>query len=161
MHKKQILIIDNSTSYLNNLKQLFSEHNLTIISFSEIDLEKINNFDLIILSGGSKFPVIGNEKLLQKEFKLIKESKKPIFGICFGFEIIASAFGATLKRMELKEKGIINIEILQEDIIFKNLPNLEIYESHRWVVESTGEDLIALAKSKDGIEAIKHKERQI
>ncbi|MEI6144754.1 MAG: gamma-glutamyl-gamma-aminobutyrate hydrolase family protein, partial [Candidatus Berkelbacteria bacterium] len=50
---------------------------------------------------------------------------------------------------------------IQNDPIFANISNLKVYESHRWIVKKVGEDLLALAKSEDGIEVIKHKNRLI
>jgi len=157
----KILIIDNGTSYLSQLENLLSDHSYQVVKYSEIDSINTDTFDATILSGGHDFPVKGNEEKLQKEIDFVKNSKKPIFGICFGFEIIASAFGAKLELMKSKERGIIDIEILEPDEIFSNIPNFQVFESHRWVVKEPASELIALASSRDGIEAIKHKTKPI
>jgi len=158
----KVLIIDNSTSYLNQLQSLLPpEASHTTIDFSEIDKDTAENFDVAILSGGHSFPVAGNENRLEKEIDFVSNYKKPIFGICFGFELIASIFGAKLEQMERKEHGVLNIEVIEPDDIFLNTPNFSVYESHRWVVREPGEQFITLAKSKDGVEAIKHKTRPI
>ena len=61
----KVLIIDNSTSYLNQLQSLLPpEASHTTIDFSEIDKDTAENFDVAILSGGHSFPVAGNENRL-------------------------------------------------------------------------------------------------
>lgn len=153
----KILIIDNGTSYLEKVQNLLFGHNFETIKFSEVNLDKVDSFDAVILSGGHDFPVLGNENLLEKEINFVKNYKKPIFGVCFGFELIANAFGAKLELMENREKGIIEIEVIEPDEIFLNIKKFNVFESHRWIIKETGDSLEPLAKSKDGIEAIKHK----
>lgn len=157
----RILIINNGTKHLTQLKKLLVGLPFEVIKYSEIDIAYAKKFDVIILSGGRNFPVSGNKKLLQKEIDLVKTSKAKIFGICFGFEVIACAFGAKLKPLKNKKRGIIDIKITRSDRIFLDIPNFQVYEGHRWVIERAEGDLIALAHSKDGIEAIRHKNRPI
>lgn len=71
--------------------------------------------------------------------------------------MIANVFKAELNLMENKEKGIVDIEVIEQDKLFSNIPNFKVFESHRWVVQDAGDNLKALAKSRDGIEVIKHK----
>ncbi len=156
----KILIVNNGTKHLEQLQDLLPRGTVhTTVAFSEIDKDKAESFDLTILSGGYSFPVLGNEEKLKKEIAFITHYKKPIFGICFGFELIAFTFGAQLERMEKKERGILTVEVLEPDSIFLNISHFDVFEAHRWVVKELGSTCIALAKSKDGIEAIKHKTR--
>lgn len=157
----KILIIDNGSRYLNALKQLVSSHVLTIKKYTEIVPVDTLNFDLVVLSGGHQFPVIGHEETFKKEIDLIKTASIPILGICLGFELIAHCFGASMKRMASKEKTILNISTKIVDPLFESIHGIQVYESHRWVVTKVGDDLIPLADSKDGIEIIKHKDKLI
>lgn len=157
----KILLINNKTKHLARLKKLLAGLPFEVIDYSDIDPDHAKKFDVIILSGGHDFPVIGNEKLLRKEIELVKTSKAKIFGICFGFEVIARAFGADLAPMRKTRRGLIDIKIVEPDEIFSNIPNFQVYEGHRWVVEKTNKNLVALARSKDGIEAVRHKTRPI
>lgn len=155
------LIVDNGTKHLSRLKKLISNSSLEVVSYSEIDTVDPKKFNAVILSGGHNFPVYGNESQLQKEIDFIKNSEAKILGICFGFELIAQTFGAKLELMEERERGILDIQVLENSEIFADVPNLRVFESHRWVVKEPIGDLIALARSKDGIEAIRHKSRPI
>ena len=157
----KILIVDNETIRLDKLRELLSKNEVETILFSEINFEYSQNFDLIILSGGSNHSVIGNNDLYNKELELIKKSKKPIIGICLGFQLICYAFGAFLSRLETKEHGFIEIKTTLENDIFSNLLNPRVYESHKWVAKKEPKDFILLATSIDGVEAIKHKSKDI
>lgn len=155
------LIIDNGSSYLPSLTRLLSPYSPTIEKYSDLQTLKPDEYNLIILSGGHSFPVVGNEGKLAQEMTLIQHTTTPIFGICFGFELIAHSFGAKMLRMKTKEKKLLHINKLKDDPIFANIGDIKVFESHRWVVTDSGEHLIPLAKSKDGIEIIKHVEKLI
>lgn len=157
----KILVVDNGTSYLEQLKDLLSGHDFFVIRYSDIRDVRSDDFDAIILSGGHDFPVNGNGEKLKKEIDLINTAGKPILGICFGFELIAYIFGSKLEMMRDKEHGILDIFVVEPDEIFTDIPNFKVYESHRWVIKEPAKDLIVLACSKDGIEAIKHKNKPI
>lgn len=131
----KILIVDNGTKHLRMLKKLLINIPFEIINYSDINIVQSQKFDAVILSGGHNFPVFGNEHLLQDELNFVKKSKSKIFGICFGFQLIASAFGAELKLLQKKEHGIIDIQITSPDKIFLNIPNFRVFEGHRWVVK--------------------------
>lgn len=156
-----ILIVDNGTSYLPKLRDLLVGHVIEIKKFGDVDLGHANGFDFIVLSGGHQFPVEGNEKKFKNEIEIIQNAKPPILGICFGFELVAHAFGARLILMKNKEQGIVEIAPSAESILFDGIDTLRVYESHRWVVESLPHDLVELARSKDGIEIIQHRSRPV
>lgn len=157
----RILIVDNGTSYLPQLEKLVAAHDVTTIKYSGITSCDINDFDAAILSGGHDFPVYGNEDRLRAEIEFVKNFNKPLFAICFGFELVAHTFGAGLALMQHKEKGILDIQIIVPDQVFSNITEFQVYESHRWSVAELSDDCIALARSKDGIEMIKHTTRPI
>ncbi len=157
----KLLIINNGTSYLPQLKSLLANHNCQVIKYTEIDTINTKDYDATILSGGHDFTVNGNEDRLSMEFDLVINSTKPILGICFGFEIIARAFGSTLVSLPSKEQGIIEIEVVEPNEIFLNIPNFKVFENHRWVIKDATKEISILARSKDGIEAFKHKTKPI
>src|SRR3989339_958003 len=127
-----ILLINNGTIRLAELKSLLQNHKVEVIEFCTLDTINTEKFNLIILSGSTTYPILGNESLYKQEIDLIKNSKKPIIGICLGFELIGYVYGAELEIMQNKEKGIVDIQTTDTNDIFKNLPNFSVYESHRW-----------------------------
>lgn len=88
------LIISHDTYYGKKLVELFI--NCDIIDYKDFKIEKTRKYKYFILSGGS-INISGDDDLIEeKEF--IRSTKKPIFGICLGFQIICIAFGAELKE---------------------------------------------------------------
>lgn len=152
----KILLIDNGTTLISKLEKLIPGHEF-VHSFEDIP-EDTDSFYLIILSGGSRYTLVGNEDKFSKEIKLVRESVKPIIGICFGYEIITIAFGGKLKELSGEKKGIYEIDVLDKGI--SNRP-INVYESHRWVIDELPEVFEVLAISSDGPEIIKHKELPI
>lgn len=155
-----ILLVDNGTTYLGALKLLLHDHNVNISSYKDIPVDN-SQYDLIILSGGHNFSVIGNQEKLEREINTIITSNTPILGICFGFELIGYAFGAHLSHQLNKDKGIVAIKKVSPDPIFINTNTIYVYESHRWVINDLGDQLIPLAKSPKGVEIFRHRSRMI
>ncbi len=141
-----------------------------IKNLRSINLEDTKDFDAILLTSGSvgcsvdcdasSFDI--NHPIFSKEINIIKKSKKPIFGICLGFQVICNVFEGKIKELPQKKKGIEKIEIRKKDDIFMNCPkSINVSERNKWVVTEVGKNLKVLATSKDGIEAVKHKTKPI
>lgn len=154
----KILLIDNGTTILPQLKKLLSGNTIEVRNlFSQYpDPEK---FNLIILSGGSKYEVVPDAKLFCREMNLVKTTPTPIIGICEGCELIAYTYGSKLKSFKPKAHGVRKIEIL--GTLFNPPIVVEVYEAHHWAIKKLGPDLIGLAKSRHGYEIIKHKTKLI
>lgn len=157
----KILVINNNTSYVEQLRKLFLPNKVDVIDWDFINSERVRIYDLIVLSGGHPNSIKYQHELYEKELRLILRLDKPILGICLGFELIVYAFGGKLKEMLHKEKGSLKIKVIKKDLIFKDITELEVYESHRWVADSLPEELEELARSRDGIEIVRHKTRFI
>jgi anthranilate/para-aminobenzoate synthase component II len=157
----KVLIVDNGSSYINNLHTLVSEHEVELCGFGETSIKKQSQFDLIILSGGHIVPVASDDGLYNLERELIRMRRKPMLGLCLGFELIAHTFGAKLIEKKLEVKGLNEIVPVNDDPIFEGLNKIMVYESHRWVVGDLPSDLTPLAKSQDGIEIIKKRDLPI
>jgi len=156
----KIAVIDNGTSLLSTLEHLLVGNEYEIVTLSEID-EISPKFDLIILSGSKSTSLLSHLNVFEKEMDLIRTTEIPVLGICLGFELIAYAFKSSLQKIPAREKGIISIEVMTRDKIFEDLNILSVYECHRWVVSKLPDCLEAMAKSEDGIEIIRHKEKKI
>jgi len=81
----------------------------------------------IILSGGPKH-VYESDYYRMPEW--VKESSKPVLGICYGMQLIAHEFGGTVIRMKEKEEGAVDVT----EIIKSNDYNIPIQETQaRWM----------------------------
>lgn len=159
----KILLIDNETKNLNNLKTLLKGNIVKVLKYNKIKNTKDNKFDLIILSGGSNHSA-NNIYEYENEIKLITKTHTPIIGICLGFQLIAKSFNGDIKKKIIKRKSkILKIKKIKNSNIFKNINNkqIKVYESHRYVLKKAPSCFNVYAKSIDGIEIIKHKIKNI
>jgi anthranilate synthase component 2 len=127
-------------------------------------LEKINEYDKIILSPGPGIPSEAGKLL-----SLIKEyaSKKSILGVCLGHQAIGEAFGGKLINLSTVYHGVATpIKILNPDAeILKGLDNeITVGRYHSWVIEEKNfpEELEITAKDDNGyIMALQHKKYDV
>ncbi len=157
MLPKSILIVDNGSDYLQKLINLCGSAHIRVVLPSDLDVEKAETYDLIILSGGYQHEVMESDAFYAKEKRLILRGKVPILGICLGFQLIAHTFGIQVHKMSRNEHGIIAIhpteigkKLLGQEMSF------DVYEEHRWVVSKVPKNFHELAISKDGIEILQH-----
>jgi len=148
----KFLIIDNKTARMHELYALLAGHTIECKSYAEATLEDANNVDLVILTGGSGFPIVGNEDKLQNEIHIILHTKTPILGICFGFELLHVAYGGILHYNEKPIHGI-------KEIYFENGESCDVFEYHQWIVKKVRPDFVQIAHSDTGVEVMRHKKR--
>ncbi|MVT11836.1 anthranilate synthase component II [Chitinophaga tropicalis] len=158
-----ILVFDNYDSFTYNLVHLVEKiinGKVSVYRNDEIPLEKVNDFDKIILSPGPGIPEEAGLLL-----PLIKEyaPTKSIFGVCLGQQAIGEAFGASLINLKDVYHGVatpVNI-ISREGRLFNGLPDeLEVGRYHSWVVDekTLPEELVITAKDSNGyIMALQHR----
>ncbi len=100
-------LIGEHGSYADMVIQLL-ENTQSDYSFEVFDVRddhfpsSINDCDAWVISG-SKFNAYDREPWMLQLREMIKEiyaAKKPLIGICFGHQIIASTFGAELNKFE-------------------------------------------------------------
>jgi GMP synthase-like glutamine amidotransferase len=156
-----VLVVDNGTSYLPELTALLHGAKLTTISFEELTGHTFDDYDLIVLSGGHKFAIMGHRRKYARELKLIRESTQPIIGICLGMELIVVAYGGTLRLLRKRVHRTVEIRVTRDDPIAATGKLFEVFESHRRSVKKLPPSLVALAHSNQGIEIIRHKERPV
>lgn len=156
----KVLLIDNGTTLLKKLEDLIPGQEI-VHAWDDLSSVDYDDFELIVLSGGSRFEIVGHEDRLRDEMEIIKTSAKPLVGICYGCELITEAFGGVLEKEAENIKGIIDVEILYPDRIFGNRKNIKVYENHRWAIKTLPSEFITLAKSEHCIEAIRHEEKPI
>jgi anthranilate synthase component 2 len=157
MHKivtMKILVFDNYDSFTYNLVQMIKELSNAQVEVhrnDEIALEKINEFDKILLSPGPGVPAESGLLL-----PLIKEyaATKSIFGVCLGQQAIGEAFGGSLSNLSSVYHGIATpVHITHPSILFEGLPNtFNVGRYHSWVVNEADlpADLVITSKDDQG-----------
>lgn len=159
----RVALVNNGTKEPQKLLDLLHGHYVRVFDSSQVPTISASEFDLIVLSGSSRFPITENEWLLLPEIDLIKTTTVPVIGICYGCELIARAFGGSLvdHGEESKEHDLVRVEVVADDPIFGGRTEFEAYDAHRWVIASLPPELRVLARSEHGPEVIHHTEQLI
>jgi GMP synthase (glutamine-hydrolysing) len=129
----------------------------------EVDVELIpNTLDVeeilekepegLILSGGPSMERIGCC------MDYVCQIDLPILGICLGHQLIAKAYGGEIKTGLVGGYAAIEVEIIDEDELLKNLgPRTVVWSSHADEVSMMPEGFLHLARSLEcEIEAMRH-----
>lgn len=159
----KVLIFDNYDSFTYNLVHLVEKilhEKVDVYRNDQIALEKVNEYDKIILSPG---PGIPNEAGLL--LPLIKEyaPTKSILGVCLGHQAIGEAFGGTLINLSTVFHGVATDCQLSTTIcqLFTGLPdNITIGRYHSWIVSDKNfpQELEITARDENNyIMALQHK----
>lgn len=136
--QNHILLIDNYDSFTYNLVhyiEAISDYTVDVFRNNEILLEKVNDYEIIILSPGPGLPK--DAGILKQVIEMYASSKK-ILGVCLGMQAIGEVFGGKLKNLDTVYHGISTpIKVLEENsLIFRNLPTeLHVGRYHSWVVD--------------------------
>lgn len=81
----------------------------------------------------------------------------PVLGICFGLQYLTVAAGGLLAKMAVERcDPAWAIEALTPDPLFAGLNAPRCVENHAWRVERPGSGWHVVARSRDGIEALRH-----
>ncbi|OLE91099.1 MAG: hypothetical protein AUF79_06600 [Crenarchaeota archaeon 13_1_20CM_2_51_8] len=120
--------------------------------------------DLVILTGSSALlSKPRTRELFRPEIDLIRKAQFPILGICYGHQIIGSAFGAPMRDLGQMLRGYEKISVVQKHPLFDGLPSdLLVAESHRQELTKVPDEFQHLAQSTTSkVEAIVHRSKPI
>ena len=163
----KILIFDNYDSFTYNLVHVVEKiihEKVDVYRNDKISLEKVNEYDKIILSPGPGIPVESGLLL-----PLIKEYApfKSILGVCLGQQAIGEAFGGSLVNLSTVYHGVATkikvnpARTKSENDVFNSLGSeLEVGRYHSWIVnrDNFPKELEITAEDENGlIMALRHK----
>ena len=165
----KILVFDNYDSFTYNLVHLVEmilPVKVDVYRNDQLPLEKVKQYDKIILSPGPGIPEEAGLLL-----PLIKEyaASKCILGVCLGHQAIGQAFGGTLTNLSAVYHGLatpISItpaarKTVREGAVFNGFPEtIEVGRYHSWVEDKQGfpEELEITAEDEHGyIMALQHR----
>ena len=157
-----LLVIDNSSSYLNDLVSCLNKINAKheIKRYDELDSCNRSNYDGIILSGRTnniKSMNVANMHLVNFAY----ENDKPLLGICYGAEITALALNGSLRRLDTRIIGDHTINVNSKNPL-TGKKMLNVFESHGYYIARLPEGFAGIADSSNcKYEIIAHNTKQI
>lgn len=145
---ERILILDFGSQFTQLIARCIREANVfcEIIPYNKsftID-EKLKG---IILSG-SPFSV-NDANFLDFDVKSLHQ-QTPILSICYGAQLTIKKFGGTVNKSNKREYGRAHLNIVQQDILFKNIEtNSQVWMSHSDSIVELPKDFEVLASTND------------
>lgn len=136
----KILVFDNYDSFTYNLVHLvekITHERVNVFRNDKLPLEKVKEYDKIILSPGPGIPSEAGLLL-----PLIKEyaASKSILGVCLGHQAIGEAFGGNLVNLSTVYHGValpvdIKSGLNKKSELFQGLPvRFDVGRYHSWIV---------------------------
>ena len=159
----KILVFDNYDSFTYNLVHLvekITHEKVDVYRNDEIALEKVADYDKIILSPG---PGIPEEAGLLLPLIKMYASTKSILGVCLGHQAIGQAFGGTLTNLSTVFHGVATSckQTKIKSRLFEGMENeFEIGRYHSWVIDNNNfpDELEITATDENNlIMALQHK----
>jgi GMP synthase (glutamine-hydrolysing) len=156
----KILVVNNHGQYNHRIHRTL--HYLKIPSelipntLSLLEVKEKNPIGMV-LGGGPALERSGNC------VEYIRNLDIPILGICLGHQLIAQAFGGEVATAEAESYAQIELEILDENDIFRGLgPKMKVWASHKDEIKKMPKNFQVLAQSNIcDVEAMKHHEKPI
>ncbi len=164
----KILVFDNYDSFTYNLvhlvKKVLPDAEVDVFRNDEISLEKVAEYDKIILSPGPGIPSEAGLLLpLIKKYAALK----PILGVCLGHQAIGEAFGGNLVNLSTVYHGVsTNCQLSTVNCqLFRGLPSeFLVGRYHSWIISDKDfpEELEITAVDANGyIMALQHKKYNV
>jgi len=134
------------------------------IDWDRASTSVFDSFDGVVLSGSPD--MMSEEKTQEKyskEMDSILDSKSPILGVCFGHQMIASAFGSEVVKDGRHVLQMVKTEVLADDPLFDGFPRqMVLLESRHEVVKTLPRGFELLATSSTSkIATMKHSSRPL
>lgn len=163
----KILVVDNNTVHKNALATALSGYQVEFQKYQPGIVFNDWDKDLVILTGGGgEGQEISdlhkaNHLWYEDEMNYVLGTDKPVVGICMGFEVISSAFGAAVEEMNSVVKGVKNISVTKDGQAILKADSLKQLKAHKWHVNEAPSGFKSLAMSDTGVEVMMHDNRPI
>lgn len=154
-----ILVVDNRDSYVYNLVQLLREDErctYEVHRTGQIPLERITEFDAILLSPGPGLPDESEQMMWLLEHCAPSHC---ILGVCLGHQALGISYGAKLEQLPAPLHGhpsaLMNLD--NHPLLSNLLEGTIIGRYHSWVVDASTlpDELIPMAWTQEA-DGVKH-----
>ena len=140
----RILYVDAYDSFTNNVVGLLETQLNVEVTVVRIDnlyvaanlISVLASFDAVVVGPGPGHPAIADDiGFASQLWGLSDRDMIPIFGICLGFQSLALAFGANIRRMKRPRHGIVSKIIHARTDIFDGMGTFEATQYHSLCVD--------------------------
>ena len=145
-----VLVVDFGAQYAQLIARrvreakVFSEIVPSSISASEV---RARNPEAIILSGGPSSVYAANAPAIDGEIFTLGI---PVFGICYGFQVMAAALGGVVSKTGKSEFGRTELNTDSTSMIFAGMPNVQrVWMSHGDAVTQAPPGFTVCARTGD------------
>jgi len=135
-------------SIAKSLDECTVKHHLKVTN------KELSQCDMVILSGTALKDMATLSRL--EKFQWLKETEKPVLGICAGMETIGMVYGMRLTRC--LEIGMTLVNVVKENLLLSE--GSKAYSLHSVCVEPSA-DFEVWAESTKCMQVIKHKTKPI
>jgi GMP synthase (glutamine-hydrolysing) len=168
----KIVVVNNYKETNQTEKAVQNIEKCTGQSVEKIDYEEPDLYSRVVGSGPDLVILTGSSALLSKprtnelfqpEIDLVRKAKFPVLGICYGHQIIGSAFGAPMRDLGQMLRGYEKVSVVRKHPLFDELPaDLVVAESHRQELTKVPDEFQHLAQSTTSkVEAMVHRSKPI
>ena len=131
----------------------------------DINSFSYDDYDVFMWTGGLGNIYLSNQhnqnqlKVCEKILKL----EKPLWGSCWGLQVIATCYGDKITKTEKFEFGFAeNIEIIKNHYVYENKKNYFTAPGHHYDhLEKINSDFEVISQNEISIQAISHKNKKI
>ncbi len=163
----RLLIIDNSSKPSDLLVSIASRYESETVAAAADELRNVDNdaFDAFIISGhydDGDSDVLSESEFLQLGTDMVGTSEKLILGIGQGFEMVYGAAGCKVSEVSERASGAGTVTPTEDGAkVFQGTDPIKVRGSQRWNIDEAPRELMVLAASESGIEAVKFRSKPI
>jgi GMP synthase (glutamine-hydrolysing) len=146
-----VLIVDNSSPFTPQLMHIVNNlgycYDYKRYSEIKLELESPPWFKKVILSGRR----MGSSKINAANSTIVKyccTKNIPVFGICYGCQIIALTMGGSLKRLEKPIKDFDHVTVKSDNDPVFDKQMIRVFKSHRFCVSKLPSCLYSAGESQ-------------
>ena len=156
-----ILVVDNISSKLEDLRAMLTKLRVRYQVIRYDSILALDDFDGVILSGrGVSLP--DSNKFNARIIRYAQEKDLPLLGICYGGEVIATAFGGSLTKLSKRIDGYLEVKIGRKNSLTLHRDSFTVYCKRRFQIGTLPKELVPLSSSTiSPNEIVKHRKSNI